>query len=142
MGYLEWDEAWTTGIPVIDGQHHRLLALARELFRSFLEGRQADEAERSLLHLSEYVDFHFQEEEALMLRSAWEGLEEHRAAHRDLQAQVRTLVASHLQETPGLAAEVMDFLRDWLTGHLSTYDRRMAEHLRGLPGAGAGSAPT
>lgn len=130
MAYIEWIPSWDTGIAELDGQHRELVAEIDRLFLALHEGSPEKVAERILLHLSEYVEFHFKTEERCMLEAHYPGLAAHRAEHDALRGEVKAIVDDYLAGGGTLTVKLSEYLRNWLVHHLDTTDRIMAEHLR------------
>jgi len=138
MAYIEWLPSWDTGIAELDRQHRELVAEIDRLFLALKEGSPEKVAERTLLHLSEYVEFHFKTEERCMLEAHYPGLPAHRAEHDALRNEVKAIVDAYLAGGGALTVKLSEYLKNWLIHHLDTTDRIMAEHLRrtlaSLPG--------
>ena len=83
-----WKEAFTVGDPLIDGQHKAffrdIAAVAEAL--DLGAGREAVIAFYQAFYAALLV--HFRDEEAMLARLAFHGLEEHRAEHQALLASV------------------------------------------------------
>lgn len=131
MAFLDWNPDWNTGVTTIDAQHQVLLRHADALFQAILAGGERAQAERTLMFLADYVEYHFRTEEELMAQAGFDGLAAHRAAHDALRAKVAEIAARTAGGgTSSLTADVMDYLRMWLVAHLDGEDRKMAGHLR------------
>jgi len=111
------------------------------LAAAIANGGEEAETERTLFHLSEYVDFHFKAEEDMMVQTSYLGLEAHRAVHDEMRSQVKALVDSYLEEHKILPASLMDYLISWLIEHMDGEDRKLAGHLRKGPGYNQGASP-
>jgi hemerythrin-like metal-binding protein len=130
VSIFPWNPEWETGEPAIDQQHRQLLDQLGRLMVALAEGREGAETERALLLMGVYIDQHFKDEETLMARSQYPGLEHHRLIHEDLRDQVRVLMDFYVHDPRAIPASVMDFLLTWLKDHLAGEDRLLAEHLR------------
>lgn len=118
-----WSEQWRFGVDEMDDEH---LALFDSLDRleSILRGVHDREQIRAELHaLVAFANEHFSHEEKLMENVAFSGLENHRAEHRRLSAELAEL-AGHTHRVG--AALTIRFLRDWFIGHMQGYDRMAA----------------
>ena len=131
MASFFFNPEWDTGVPEIDRQHRELLRRMELLWVALKARDESAETERTLLHLGEYVELHFQAEEAIMAEAGYPGLAQHKAIHDDLRGRVEALVASYLGGLKMVPLDVMDFLTDWLSGHLSGEDRNLAVYVRG-----------
>jgi hemerythrin-like metal-binding protein len=129
VGKVEWDPVWETGIEIIDSQHRYLLEQLNGLVAAQEPDRLEAEASRALVLLVEYVDFHFQMEEAYMEGTGYPGLAEHRQAHDRMREQAQSLSRSGHRFSLREALRIRDFLLNWLVGHFTTHDHAMARHL-------------
>ena len=84
----------------------------------------------NFLHLGDYVNTHFNDEEAVMASAGYPDLPRHRLVHDDLRATVTGLTESYLRDGGSLPADLMGFLSSWLVEHLSGEDRLMATFVR------------
>lgn len=127
-----WNPTWETGVVFIDEQHRELFN-RMAMFSDRLATRKAVDENTGLLdlaaYLQEYVDFHFRDEEALMGQIGYPDLEEHQRVHREMRAQLETLLADHLQDKELLAFDLMGFLVSWLLDHINGHDRKVANYI-------------
>lgn len=130
MPAVEWNPAWTTGVDAIDQQHGELVTHLNTLLRAAEQGETAAQVEKTLVHLAQYVDFHFATEERLMAQTAYLERTAHQALHDDLRARMTDILGRDMSGASGVASEVLDFLRDWVTHHLGSVDQELAAHLR------------
>ena len=128
MEYLTWNPTWETGVAEIDRQHKVLLERIDGLFQAVHGQGDADVGEM-LLFLATYVDTHFKDEEALMERSGYPALGKHRAIHAALRSRVQQLIKEHRANPNQVTEVVVDFLAEWLLGHIDQHDRALAQYL-------------
>lgn len=124
---IAWTAALATGVRQIDLQHQELIDLINELDAAHAAGRQAEALDEVLPRLAAYVLFHFGTEEALM------GATEGAAAHAALHAREHRLFAERVAELradPGDLAGFIDYLKDWLIGHIMKTDHDLAALIR------------
>lgn len=123
-----WNPTYEVGVPAIDGQHLVIFDLANALHRA--ESREGDSAlvETALVELSEYVETHFDDEEALMRREEYPAYEEHRQIHRDMRRKVQDL-AERFAAGDVRPAEIHFLVVSWLMKHIAHVDLRVAEYL-------------
>jgi len=121
---LSWHESYDCGEPTIDLEHRKLFELANALidatFRRATNPREFDEALSKLL---EHVVHHFADEEAILAKHHYAGLEEHAQAHKRLVA--RALELRDAAAAGGVTVgELVDFLADEVVArHMLKTDR-------------------
>lgn len=127
MPNLQWNEALSVGIAEIDDQHKTLIDIAARLEKSIAAGTANDEIGNILKELTEYSNGHFQTEEALMQKAGYAGM----AIHVKQHGQFRNKLIEYLMRMrrgQGVSAyEILYFLKTWVSDHIMTYDKAMAE---------------
>ena len=124
-----WDESLETGDALVDQQHRNIHCLV-----DYAEAAK-DEPERLMTvleRLMEHVDCHFATEEALMVATGYVGADaaEHLADHRRLTDASRDAVLRFRAGELTRMEPVVEFLREWLAGHVHTCDRAFIEYVR------------
>ena len=73
--------------------------------------------------------WHFRHEERLMIRYKYEDFENHKAEHNELIDSAKELQKKFHQENKLLTGEDIEYLADWLTGHILSRDMRLGFYL-------------
>lgn len=137
MEFFEWDcEKHSLWIDEMDSQHQSIVLLMNSLFRR--DGERAPKAElRTLLEaLRQCTARHFKEEEAYMAATGYPKLDVHQIIHRDLLAKLDVHVERFNAGAGRLGADLLSYLRYWLTAHITGVDRHYAAHALGSSPAG------
>lgn len=131
-----WDEELLMGDPAIDGQHLELFALVARLGDEIKAGSGDQSVERILEELIGYAAIHFRDEEELMARAGYPGLESQRTAHAAF-AEDATRMMKEWATGAGVESHALqDYLHSWLTKHVETADLLLARFLRAERAAG------
>jgi hemerythrin len=124
MTQVNWSDLFRLGIPRIDDDHERLLALLEGVLEAVAAGEAADVIIGRLDVLATETEAHFAREEDLLDRANYPGLVAHRAEHDRLLSHLR-----HMRQIllDGLPAEddgsrTAMVLRDWLLQHIREDD--------------------
>ena len=88
---MHWRQSYECGHPVIDRQHRELFSMGNDLINDVLEGKSKVGIEYLLHQLVEQTKEHFASEEAVLVRTHFPHLEQHRALHRGLLERARDL---------------------------------------------------
>jgi hemerythrin-like metal-binding protein len=108
----------------MDDQHGILMDSLNELRTSLSQGADPAAVREVLTRITALTTMHFEAEEALMTRFAYPGLEEHRAEHQKLLAQL-TDYANHPNSTrAGSEGALVEFLRNWFIEHVEGMDQK------------------
>jgi hemerythrin len=129
-GGAPFDHLPITGIDAIDSGHLALVRCLSELGWA-IESRCSKEIVRLfLMDFGELALRHFEQEEQLLARLDYPGLERHRAEHRALTRDLAQHAQAYAREGRSSAVETLAFLERWTFDHLMNAD---AEYLRYLP---------
>ena len=132
MAFLEWRDEFTVNNDEIDQQHRELVDLLNSLHEQ-MKGKRLNEVMGPMLdRVIDHTRRHFATEEDAMLDDAYPAYEAHRNAHRALIQQVEKLKARYTAGNMILSNEILDFLKEWLVGHMkdadTDYGRFVARH--------------
>ena len=121
---------------MVDEQHRRLFEIIKEtddlIHEQFLYDKY-DQIMHLLSQLREYTTSHFQDEEALMARIGYPGLEAQKRAH---SAFIEKLVEIDLSELDDIddnqqayLLELIQFLLSWLSNHILGADKKIGAYI-------------
>lgn len=132
MARMQWDDSLAVGVGLIDEQHKQLIKRLDDLARAVGENQGPTAVASTLSFLSEYTNFHFAAEEALMLAQGYPTLDEHKAKHEEFRSVLRAMDVDF--ETDGasdfLAKQVNTFLITWLANHIRQVDAEVGRFLK------------
>ena len=131
MQPIIWDERLATGDPHIDAQHIELHDLVMEL--GILADSEPDRISLGevLFDVLAYSSTHFADEEALMERIGFPGLERQRELHAEFSRRVADMATRFSAGDETLtAAQVERRLQDWLIHHVWEEDLQFAAYIR------------
>ena len=136
MPLITWTEALRVGVDSVDTDHKFLISLINQLDEAIEADQDRDVVGSVLNALLDYTVYHFRREEALMDACAYPELDQHRRAHAQLTDRVRAIRADYLNRPDGVVgADVLAFLKDWLTQHILGTDMEYRPYLHGQPDA-------
>lgn len=130
--YIRWNKKFELGIPAIDEEHKRLVALCDELHSKIMKSGKGDGGgwEESLVHAlhvcTEYVQTHFRHEEILMKACGYENFERHKKEHEAFTKKVLETAAEFNQASVISALQFVKFLYDWILSHIAHEDQLIA----------------
>lgn len=131
---LNWKEQLSTGVTEIDEQHKILIAMLNEANQCLLTNHNRQARLSDLIRdLMSYALYHFEMEEALMLRHDYPHRDQalHIQEHRQFSEKVASLQRSLNHGQLLAAEELTSFLGDWLHKHILTTDKTLASFLIG-----------
>lgn len=132
----EWDKELLTGDEAIDSQHRELFALTGVLGDAIAAGRGEALVDSTLEELIGYAALHFRDEEALMARIEYPGLESQKQAHSTFANDAMRMLDKRTAGEDVSGETLHEFIRDWLTKHVETVDLLLARFLEAEREAG------
>lgn len=121
---VEWTDDLSTGVPEMDDQHKRLIALLNEFYDAVERGER-DEGIRALFEgVDQYAVFHFSAEEAFMERIGYPDLASHRETHTMFRREYLAAMERHQSGDRKAIRDLVAFLISWLYTHIQKTDKR------------------
>jgi diguanylate cyclase (GGDEF)-like protein/hemerythrin-like metal-binding protein len=131
-----WNPCFLTGLDDVDEQHHHLVKVINRFGELVMrqEGASRDEVEAVFGELAAYAQYHFTEEEALMVEL---GLDPryvalHQQSHIRFMEEVAQLHRGVVANNLGAARSLLQFLTHWLAYHILGSDQAMAKQIAAI----------
>ncbi|MDR3147074.1 MAG: bacteriohemerythrin [Treponema sp.] len=140
--FVEWDDKYSVGIPLIDEQHKELIRLTNELYQGCLAGDAAahDFFFNAIHKAMDYVKYHFSAEEKLLTNMKYPHLAEHKKQHEDFVRKMVEDVKSFQGGKKFVPNNFVRFLKEWILSHIAIADTQYATYLMNLKKQGKLSA--
>jgi len=129
--YISWDKSFEIGIPLIDGQHKKLVSLCDSFYQSLLKSRSNGNSllwESSLvvaLHeCTDYVREHLRQEELLMKAAGYADFAAHKKMHDTFALKILEMDSSFETVSLGDTVNFVKFLYDWIIQHIAHTDKQ------------------
>ncbi|MCW8834399.1 MAG: bacteriohemerythrin [Colwellia sp.] len=130
MPLIEWTAELSVGIASIDEQHKKLVNMINALNDAMLLGESNELLGTIFSGLATYTQKHFAYEENMFAEYGYADSEEHKRQHNELIAQVVELKEKFIENPQGtISADLMLFLKRWLTNHIMRTDKEYTEFL-------------
>ena len=124
-----WNDSYLLGIPMIDNQHKNFFVILDNL--ETLNQKQEKSEMHSLINeLQNYVIYHFQTEEDLMVKSQSPNIDLHVMEHELFRKKVEEFHHSYYNNNEELLNEMISFMRKWLIIHISGTDAEYADSIK------------
>ena len=128
---MPWTASFENGVSEFDKQHHRLVDLVNELYKAMKTGRGNDVVVKVLDELVDYTATHFAAEERLMVEHKYPDYDSHIVIHREFVATVVDFQKKFKAGEATLSLDLLEFLKDWLIGHIKGVDRKYGPFFNG-----------
>jgi hemerythrin-like metal-binding protein len=129
MKNITWDQSLSVDVDEIDEDHRRLVDLFNLLSHAVAEKESSEYIEALLEELIACTVWHFRHEERLMIKHGYDGFAAHRDEHSELIDSVRDLQQKFHDANKQLTSDDVEYLSDWLTGHIMGQDMRLGYYL-------------
>jgi len=129
MSLMSWKDEYSVHINVIDSQHKRLIELLNEVFDASRAGRGKEVVGKILNDLVTYTKVHFTTEQEFFRKYNYPGYAQHKGEHDNLTKQVGEFQEQYKAGRAALSVELMQFLKDWLSGHILGSDKKYSGFL-------------
>jgi hemerythrin len=131
MALLTWSEKLSVQVGQFDREHQELVNLINKLHDAMKAGQGKQVVGDVLKGLISYTQKHFAAEEKLMKTHGYPAYEKHKKEHNQLTMTVLDFQKGYLDGSVPLSQTVMNFLKDWLTGHIQGVDQEYGPFLNG-----------
>lgn len=130
MPLIEWAAKLSVGIDSIDEQHKKLVNMINALNDAMLTNSSDELLGKIFTGLAAYTQKHFTYEENMFAEYGYPDSAEHKRQHNELIAQVVELKEKFIENPQGtMSADLMLFLKRWITNHIMRTDKDYAEFL-------------
>jgi len=129
---MTWLPVYSVNLPPIDAQHKRLFDLVNRLHDEIVVKKSSPEVIGDVLdELIRYTKTHFELEERFLASMRYPEIAQHKAKHDALTSRLVSLQQDFAAGKVTVAAELMNFMRHWLTNHILKTDKQYGAFLRG-----------
>ncbi|HUW49727.1 MAG TPA: bacteriohemerythrin [Sulfuricella sp.] len=131
---IEWNDSLQTGVAVIDDQHKVLVSLLNDANTKLAGEHGSRLLEQITRDLLAYAIYHFETEEELIKRYAYDAeasaeAEEHLLQHRNFSKRIVTLRGDLLNGKRISREVLLPFLHNWLVDHILHTDKLLAQFI-------------
>jgi hemerythrin len=128
--YIIWTDNNQIGIPIIDEQHRGIISAINSLHHFIQIGHGDEIIKPTMIMMEQYMNIHFNTEEALMTEASYPDLEKHVSLHKNLVEKTKRIsVDANRNKDFDM---VLKFLKAWWLGHINTEDRKYIPFLKKL----------
>jgi hemerythrin len=130
MQKIVWDDNFNIQVEEIDAQHRRLVEIMNRLIDLQNENKPDDDVADILGALTNYLGYHFETEEQMMIEHGYPEIESHREEHQAFVLQVAYFIATYRQSGSTLKRDILTFLKEWLAEHILKTDAAFGRFLQ------------
>ena len=130
---IVWEDRFAIGIPIVDGEHKRLVELCNELYKAIVSGNNSTRKDfvfNTLKECADYVRTHFIHEEKLMQVCGYKDFETHKKEHAEFAKKVLDKCRNFEKENYYSSMEFVKFLYVCILSHIAYTDRLYVDDLK------------
>ena len=127
MEYIKWTPELSLEHSLIDEQHQNLFDIVNLFIKNI--GVDREFIKKTLLDLKTYTELHFSEEEAILAKRNYPGLEDHKFEHRFFIRRISKFCKEVIDENKELSEKMLEFLIDWIKHHIFEEDQDYKKYL-------------
>lgn len=124
MAIIKWNDALSTKIESIDGQHKKLIDMINNFYENVSTKAPKELMSEMIRSLKEYTVFHFSTEEKYMIQFSYPGYLSHKAEHDKFVVKVLQFEEKYKSGKIVLSTEVTTFIKDWISKHIMDTDQK------------------
>ncbi|MDR2159612.1 MAG: bacteriohemerythrin [Treponema sp.] len=132
--FIEWDDRYSIGIPLIDTQHKKLVEMTNNLYECcFGETKTARQCFKETVQGTvDYVKYHFTAEEKILENIKYPDLRVHKKEHESFVKKILEEVRNFEEGKKFVPFIFVRYLRDWILAHIAVEDKKYAEFILAL----------
>ena len=130
MRVIQWQDSFKIGHDATDKQHRKLVGMIAALQQAIADNKADEAMSLTLKELVDYTQYHFRDEEKLMVEIGYADIEHHKYLHRQMLEQVVQILTDIKSGKPFNASDLVEYLTSWLTGHIAGEDGKIGEALK------------
>jgi hemerythrin-like metal-binding protein len=127
--FNEWLSSFSAEAEIIEEGHQVLIGLTLKLLEALEKEGGYAAAGPVLEELVAGTEEHFRKEEEIMEKNKFPEVENHKATHESILAEIGEIQAAYGKSKGDVPPELKVFLRERLVAHLGEEDQRYKQHI-------------
>ncbi|MBI5064174.1 MAG: hemerythrin family protein [Desulfatitalea sp.] len=129
MPIVDWNDSYSVKIKEVDDQHRQLIDQINMLHDAMKQRKGNEVVGTIIARLAEYTQRHFMTEEQLFSKHGYPDTARHTREHNAFIEKVAGFQKDLKAGRVMLSMEVLNFLKEWLIGHIQTVDKKYGPFL-------------
>jgi hemerythrin len=132
MALLSWKPEYSVNEAELDSHHIKLFDILNTAYENVMNSLEVDCVLPIIDELSQYMKYHFSEEEQHMREKGVHEIDAHIAKHQEFTQTIETLKTHYHGNNLEVTQELIILLGNWLLRHVLTEDRKYSEVSTGI----------
>ncbi len=128
MLIFQWQDMYLLGEESIDREHQHLFKLANEVFSASENGADTQMMCDAVKELFFYMETHFKNEEAFMLKCNYPNRREHLHQHQQIIAEMNSAL-KHFDSVEAYLSLLRKMMIYWVVDHIVEHDQKIGRWL-------------
>jgi methyl-accepting chemotaxis protein len=128
---IDWSDLLSLNIKAMDDEHKELFKRINSLLSAMLDRKKSYNLSEISNYLSEYIDFHFRNEEKMLEHYKYPKLDEHKKLHRIYEDDFK-IIQNRIDRDEDEALILIDIQEKvvtWLIEHIAKVDQEYSDYL-------------
>ena len=130
MAFLNWESKYELGIPEIDNQHRKWVAILNKFYDQISKSELKKNMLEMLDEAFDYTKFHFREEEKFMASINYVNIDDQKRMHKDIIATLENFKKSILSDKTITSMNLTNEMKKWFKEHILVEDKKYADFLK------------
>ncbi len=127
---VEWDDSFSVSVNQMDSQHKKWIGYINDLHNAIINGKGRDVLQNVLNKMLDYSKEHLATEEGFLKKTKYPEFEQHKKIHDNFVKWVKEIIDDFSKtKKANLSLDIMDRMKNWLTNHIKTVDKKYSDHL-------------
>jgi hemerythrin-like metal-binding protein len=126
---IDWSDVLSVGITKMDDEHKELFVRINALLVALINDDRNADLKSIVKFIDEYVDFHFRDEERMLVAEGYPKYEAHKQLHAVYEKEFAA-IGRELEEkgfSPALLIRIQDKVVNWLLEHIARVDNEYGQ---------------
>ena len=128
MSLFVWKQEYSIDQSIVDEEHQRLFAMARDVLEMNLGPDRLDEFKEIVRDFYAYASSHFEHEESFMAEIKYPDLEDHRQKHQAIVTEMNHYLSTD-HKFSELLADFKTLAVKWVLNHILEEDLKIQQFL-------------
>jgi hemerythrin len=129
MALIEWKDDFSVGVPDVDYEHQKLIALINDLHDAMSRDNSDVTVMDFLGEIYAHVAAHFALEEKIMRERNYDQYSDHKADHEALLDELRDIMDDYEENAFFSDDTFANAVGSWFSDHFRNRDARLHKHL-------------
>lgn len=128
---IDWSDLLSVKIPDMDKEHKELFKRINSLLVAMLDKSKNYDILEISNYLSEYIDFHFRNEEKMLEKHNYPKLEQHKKLHKKYEDDFRSIQEriKNNENEALILIDIQEKVVTWLIEHIAKVDQQYSDYL-------------